>query len=110
MILAQRIGELGQPLYGKAEPTGYPNTGEMWASSASLLGRINFAEALTSGQIPGVKVDITVMQPASPQTAAARLLGMPPSGAVVTALESLSGASSEARAAVLLASPDFQKR
>jgi uncharacterized protein (DUF1800 family) len=110
MILATRIGELGQPLYGKAEPTGYPNTGEMWASSASILGRINFAEALTSGQIPGVKVDATVMQSASPQIAAARLLGVPPSAGVVKALESLPGASSEARAAVLLASPDFQKR
>jgi len=110
MILSQRIGELGQPLYGKAEPTGYPNTGEMWASSASLLGRINFAEALTSGQISGVKVVATVMQSASPQTAAARILGVPPSVAVVKALESLPGASNEARAAVLLASPDFQKR
>jgi uncharacterized protein (DUF1800 family) len=109
MILAQRIGELGQPLYGKAEPTGYPNTGEMWASSASLLGRINFAEALTSGQIPGVKVDTTVMRSASPRTAAARILGVPPSAGVVKALEGLP-ASNEARAAVLLASPDFQKR
>ena len=27
--LAQRITELGQPLYGKQEPTGYPNTGDM---------------------------------------------------------------------------------
>ena len=35
--VAQRITELGQPLYGKQEPTGYPNTGEAWASSAGLL-------------------------------------------------------------------------
>lgn len=40
--LAQRIADLGEPLYGKVEPTGYPNTGEIWTNTASLLGRINF--------------------------------------------------------------------
>ena len=60
--IAQRIADLGQPLYGKAEPTGYPNTSDMWASSAGLLGRMNFASVLTSGQIAGVKVDTTSLQ------------------------------------------------
>src|SRR5262249_8990899 len=54
-VLAQRIADLGEPLYGKVEPTGYPNTGEAWANTASILGRINFATALTSGQITGLK-------------------------------------------------------
>jgi hypothetical protein len=52
--IAQRIAELGQPLYGKAEPTGYPDTGEIWASSAGLLGRTQFTAALAAGQISGV--------------------------------------------------------
>ena len=55
--LAQKIAELGEPLYGKVDPNGYPETGEGWLSTANLLGRMNFATALASGQVPGVKVD-----------------------------------------------------
>ena len=44
--LAQRIADLGQPLYGKAEPTGYSTTSDAWANSAGFLGRMNFAGAL----------------------------------------------------------------
>ena len=58
MALAQRIADLGQPLYGKAEPTGYSTTSDAWANSAGFLGRINFAGALAAGQIAGVKVDL----------------------------------------------------
>ena len=54
-VLAQRIADLGEPLYGKVEPTGYPNTGDAWASTAGIMGRINFATALTAGQLAGVK-------------------------------------------------------
>ena len=54
--VAQRLTELGQPLYGKSEPTGYPNTGELWTNSAGLLARMNFATALTAGQITGVSI------------------------------------------------------
>ena len=36
MPLAQRIADLGQPLYGKAEPTGYSTTSDAWANSAGF--------------------------------------------------------------------------
>ena len=39
--LAQQIADLGEPLYGKLDPTGYPNTGEAWTNTAGVLGRIN---------------------------------------------------------------------
>ena len=55
--LAQRIGQLGEPLYRKIEPTGYSNANAEWVSSASLLGRMNFALALAGNRLPGVKVD-----------------------------------------------------
>src|SRR5215831_12867746 len=58
-VLGQRIADLGEPLYGKLEPTGYPNTSAAWTNTASVLGRINFATALTAGQVPGVKIDIS---------------------------------------------------
>jgi uncharacterized protein (DUF1800 family) len=58
-VLAQRVADLGQPLYGKIEPTGYPNTADGWTNTAGVLGRINFSTALTAGQIPGVKIDMS---------------------------------------------------
>ena len=56
-ILANKVAELGQPLYRKQEPTGYSNSGEEWVNSAALLARMNFALALTANKLPGVKVD-----------------------------------------------------
>jgi uncharacterized protein (DUF1800 family) len=111
-VIAQRIAELGQPLYAKAEPTGYPNTSDMWTSSAGLLGRMNFASALASGQIAGVKVDTTPLQSGGSRQSAARLLGAAPSAATAAAIEKgLQGtASGEVLAAIVIASPDFQKR
>ena len=47
--VAQRLADLGQPLYAKVEPTGYPNTSASWANSVGLLGRMNFASALAAG-------------------------------------------------------------
>ena len=55
--LAVQIGQLGQPLYRKQEPTGYPNTGEEWLSSASLLGRLNFATSLSQNRVAGVRLN-----------------------------------------------------
>ena len=110
--LAQRIADLGQPLYGKAEPTGYSTTSDAWSNSAAFLGRINFAGALAAGQIEGVKVDAASL-PNTGDVAARRLLGAAASPATKSQLENgapgreLSPAS---MAAVLLASPDFQRR
>ncbi len=55
--LALKLAELGQPLYGKQEPTGYPNSGEEWVNSTALLARMNFAHALAGNQLAGVNVD-----------------------------------------------------
>ena len=38
--------QLGEPLYRKLEPTGYSNQSTEWMNSASLLARMNFANAL----------------------------------------------------------------
>jgi uncharacterized protein (DUF1800 family) len=111
--LAQRIAELGQPLYGKQEPTGYPNSSEMWASSAGLLGRMNFANALTAGQIAGVKVETSALASSDTRRAAAQLLGVEPSAATLAAIQKgFDGKppTPAVLATVLIASPDFQKR
>lgn len=54
--LAAEIAKMGQPLYRKVEPTGYGNTSDEWKNSASLLARMNFAGALASNRVPGVRV------------------------------------------------------
>jgi uncharacterized protein (DUF1800 family) len=57
MPLANQIAQLGQPLYRKLEPTGYPSANSEWVNSAALLGRMNFAIALASGRTGGVHLD-----------------------------------------------------
>jgi uncharacterized protein (DUF1800 family) len=55
--LARQLNNMGMPLYGAQPPTGYSMRSETWVSSSALLNRMNFALALTSGKIRGVKVD-----------------------------------------------------
>jgi uncharacterized protein (DUF1800 family) len=64
--LAQRIGNMGMPLYSAQPPTGYSMKADTWVSSSALLNRMNFALGLTGGKVRGVKVD------------AAQLAGGPP--------------------------------
>jgi len=112
-ILAQKIADLGEPLYGKLEPTGYPNTGAAWTNTASVLGRINFATALTAGQIAGVKVDIGRFNFKGPAAVAGEVLNMPPPPSMLTAIEKgVQGkeATPSILAALVISSPDFQRR
>ena len=55
--LARQLQSLGMPLYGMQPPTGYSMKADAWMSSAALLGRMNFALALTSGKLKGLKLD-----------------------------------------------------
>jgi uncharacterized protein (DUF1800 family) len=55
--LIRQLNNMGMPLYGAQPPTGYSMKAEVWVSSSALLNRMNFALALTSGRIKGVKMD-----------------------------------------------------
>jgi uncharacterized protein (DUF1800 family) len=55
--LTRQLNNMGMPLYGAQPPTGYSMKAETWVSSSALLNRMNFALALTSGRIKGVKAD-----------------------------------------------------
>ncbi len=57
MPLTGQLNKMGMPLYGAQPPTGYSMKAEAWVSSSALLNRMNFALALTSEKIRGVKVD-----------------------------------------------------
>ena len=111
--LAQRIADLGQPLYGKIEPTGYPNTGEAWTSTASVLGRINFATALLGGSMPGVKVDVSRFNFKDPSAVAGDLLSTAPSPQTLASIENgiqTKEATPSLITTLVLSSPDFQRR
>jgi uncharacterized protein (DUF1800 family) len=56
LALANQVAQLGEPLYRKVEPTGYPNSSSQWMNSAGLIARMNFALQLADNKVPGVRV------------------------------------------------------
>jgi uncharacterized protein (DUF1800 family) len=111
--LAQRVADLGEPLYGKLEPTGYPNTGDAWLNTASLFARMNFASALTGGNLPGVKFDLQGLEGKDAGAIARQLLGHD----VSEQTRDVMGGTADGKpqpprtiAALIIGSPDFQKR
>ena len=53
---AQLVSRLGQPIFGHQAPNGYPETGDAWMNTGSILNRINFGLAAASGRVPNVKL------------------------------------------------------
>ena len=106
-VIAQRLNDLGEPLYRKIEPTGYPSKNSEWMNSSALLGRMNFALALTQGKIAGVSVP--------PDRFGKPVLSVPLStttkDTIAKALEGQTEQQQPALAAgLLLGSPEFQRR
>ncbi|HVP00550.1 MAG TPA: DUF1800 domain-containing protein [Bryobacteraceae bacterium] len=117
--LANRIAQLGQPLYRKLEPTGYSNTNAEWINSASLLARMNFALDLTQNKVPGSKVDQTRFNDDPVHTARMMLFTDP----TASTREAIEKALAEQKAkdpntppspamvaGLVIGSPDFQRR
>jgi uncharacterized protein (DUF1800 family) len=57
MPLARELQKMGEPLYGAQPPTGYSDKAEAWENAGALMNRLNFALALASNRMPGVRVD-----------------------------------------------------
>jgi uncharacterized protein (DUF1800 family) len=57
--LVRQLQNMGMPLYGMQPPTGYSMKADTWVNSSALLGRMNFALALTAGKFPGIHGDAT---------------------------------------------------
>jgi uncharacterized protein (DUF1800 family) len=117
--LANRIAQLGQPLYRKLEPTGYSNANAEWINSASLLARMNFALDLTQNKVQGTKVDQSRFNEDPTHTARLMLFTNPST----TTREAIDKALSEQKtknpkaapspalvAGLVIGSPDFQRR
>jgi uncharacterized protein (DUF1800 family) len=74
--VARQLQNLGMPLYGMQPPTGYSNKANAWVNSSALLGRMNFAMALTAGRLKGTQVDINQIMGNAAAPEAAQSLAM----------------------------------
>jgi hypothetical protein len=104
---------MGQALYAKVEPTGYPDVAETWLGATAVIARMNFGAAIAFGEVPGVSVDMSRWQGMDDASIAMALLGYEPSkqmlDAIATGLEGKS-ASPAVVASLVLGSPDFERR
>ncbi|WAC42476.1 DUF1800 domain-containing protein [Pedobacter sp. SL55] len=55
------INRMGQQMYYYQAPTGFPDNGQYWINTGSLLNRMNFGLALASQRIPGVKLNLAAL-------------------------------------------------
>jgi uncharacterized protein (DUF1800 family) len=126
MPVAQAVRELGMPLYGAQPPTGYPDRAEAWINTGALLNRMNFAIALAGGRLgtaapdrrsPRARVDrsgqsLQTASGGSPETAAKTLLasGLANDVSNSTAATVAKATTASQAVALILGSPEFQKR
>jgi uncharacterized protein (DUF1800 family) len=54
--LARELRKLGEPLYFAQPPTGYADDAETWGNSGALVARVEFALALSTNKMPGVRI------------------------------------------------------
>jgi uncharacterized protein (DUF1800 family) len=55
------VARMGQPLYAYQAPTGYPDRGEAWVNTGSLLNRMNFGLELAAGRVRGADLDLPAL-------------------------------------------------
>lgn len=69
------ITKMGQQIYSYQAPTGFPDRGQYWINTGSLLNRMNFGLAIASGRIPGIHFNLTALNNNhEPESANAALL------------------------------------
>jgi uncharacterized protein (DUF1800 family) len=104
MPLVQAMRQLGMPVYMCQPPTGYADKADAWVNTGALINRMNFALSLstdrrfTGGAGTRIAADEIARQVLAEDLSPATM-------------QTVSRASNDAqRIALLLGSPDFQKR
>lgn len=59
------VARLGQPLYLRQPPDGYPETHESWVNAGALLNRLNIALRWSGNRTPGMIYDREQLVPAT---------------------------------------------
>ncbi len=100
------IARMGQPLYAYQAPTGYPDRGEAWVNTGSLLNRMNFGLQLAADRVRGVDLDLPALnggrEPESREEALRVYSGLLMPGRDLAATLKLLG--------LLIADPDLPKK
>src|SRR5438093_463716 len=50
------VARLGQPIFGRQTPDGWPDRADAWMNTGAILNRINFGLALAAGRVPGASL------------------------------------------------------
>jgi len=111
MPLVQATRELGMPPYQCQPPTGYADRADAWVNTGALLNRMNFAVALTDGRLRALRTTAaTPME--SPDAARTTIIEQVLAGDVseTTRTTVAKAATAPQAIALLLGSPEFQKR
>jgi uncharacterized protein (DUF1800 family) len=132
--LLNALNKMGMQIYGMQPPTGYSTNAETWVNSAALLDRMNFALSLVNNRIGGTHFDEANLLPGSsaanafgdPYANQVRLEQLLLSGNISTethetiereidaahglAPDAARPASTNTTVALLLGSPEFQRR
>jgi len=59
---------MGQPIFGRLTPDGFPDRADQWLAPGSVLERLNFAVALASNKIKGTHIDHAALLGGSDRT------------------------------------------
>jgi uncharacterized protein (DUF1800 family) len=107
--LVRVLAGLGMPLYLCQPPTGYHDAADGWVSSGALVNRMNFALAMSSGQLRGIEIPIDRGTTAALSTRVLRdALNNDVSEATMA---TIAKASTSAQAlALAIGSPEFQRQ
>jgi uncharacterized protein (DUF1800 family) len=111
-LLALQIADLGQPIFACLPPTGWSEDSRGWVSAGAIVGRLNFALALTSGQIGDVRLQSDTFRPVPIDTLSQELVGGQLSAATraTIAKETATAPDPAKTRALILGSPEFQRR
>ena len=110
--LAVQIATLGQPIFACLPPTGWSEDSRGWVSSGAIVSRLNFALALTSGQIGDVRLASDTFRPAPLDALSQELASGQLSAATrATIAKEMATSPDPAKTrALILGSPEFQRR
>ena len=124
--LPRELALMGQPFFAFQAPTGYPEDSRTWVSAGALVARLNFALALAGGQMSDVHSPQIRLEgqnaAARVQNLARTLLGTPLSATTQATIEkqvapaagmrpvSTHGSDAQKICALILGSPEFQRR
>jgi uncharacterized protein (DUF1800 family) len=102
------IAGMGEPLYQCQPPTGYGDRADVWVNSGALVSRLNFAQALAANGLNGGTTGLAGQGADGPNRITAALAD-DLSEATRSVAQSPT-ASTAIRAALLIGSPEFQRR